>query len=217
MRNGALKRLSTGLVVVALISVLAALEPLRAFAHAGRIVSSTQVKVGPYTLDVLFYSSPQVGQAIPITIAPRPVTGDGQVLNTRPQLQATLQPSPGMSAGEIRLRVYDDPDQPAFFAVDPVVDEQGIWVLHLTVEGEAGTATGSTKVVVAGPGGSEPAPAPAQSQSQSQASTPAPGSPGPNVAFAIPVAAGLALLAVAGWWVLRRPAPRKEATVRRRK
>ncbi|HEX8597096.1 MAG TPA: LPXTG cell wall anchor domain-containing protein [Chloroflexia bacterium] len=212
-----MKRLSTGLVVMAVLGVLAGLWTLQAFAHAGRIVSSTQVKVGPYTLDVLYYSSPQVGEAIPITIAPRPVTAGGQVLNTRPQLQATLQPSPGMSASEIRLRVYDDPDQPAFYAVDPVVDERGIWVLQLTVEGEAGTATGSTKVVVAGPGGSEQAPAQPPAQAPAPAATPAPASTGPGVGIAIPVILGLALLGLAGWWLLRRPASRKEAPVRRRR
>ena len=211
MRDGALKRLGVGLGVVALLGALAGLWTPGVFAHAGKIVSSTSVAVGPYTLDVLYYASPQVGQPIPITIAPHPVTSGGQVLNTRPQLQATLQPSPGMSSREIRLRVYDDPDQPGFYAVDPVVDERGIWVLQLTVEGEAGTATGSTKVVVAGPGGSAQAPA------QAEAPTSAPASTGPDLGMAISIVLGLALLGAAGWWLLRRPTPTKKAPVRRRR
>jgi hypothetical protein len=165
-------------------------------------------------LDVLFYAKPQVGQPIPITIAPRPLTSDGKVLNTRPQLQATLQPSPGMSAKEIRLRVYDDPDQPSFYAVDPVVEVSGVWVLQFAVEGEAGSATGSTKVSVVAPGDSAQAPAPAPAVRP----TSAPASPGLNMGLAVPIAVGLVLLLLAGWWLLlRRPAPTKAAPARRRK
>jgi hypothetical protein len=184
-----------------------------AYAHTGTIVSSTAVKVGPYTMDVLFYSAPEVGQPIPITIAPHPVTSDGQVLNTRPQLQATLQPSPGMSAREIRLRVYDDPDQPAFYAVDPVVDEAGIWVLQLTVAGEAGTATGSTKVIVAGAGGAAQAPAPRPDTPTATATA----TQGPNLGLLAGIVVGAGLLAIGGWWLLRRPALRNQAPVRRRR
>ena len=184
-------------------------------AHAGRVVRTTVVQVGPYTMDVLFYSSPQVGQPIPITIAPRPVTSKGQVLNTRPQLEATLQPSPGMSVKEIRLRVYDDPDQPVFYAVDPVVDEVGVWVLQLVAEGEAGSGTGSTKVVVAAAGGS--AQAPANAPAAARAPTPAPASSGLNMAVAVPLVLGVALLLVGGLWLLRRPAPTRKAAARRRK
>jgi hypothetical protein len=167
---------------------------------------------------VLFYAKPQVGQPIPITIAPRPLTSDGQVLNTRPQLQATLQPSPGMSAKEIRLRVYDDPDQPSFYAVDPVVEVSGIWVLQFAVEGEAGSATGSTKLSVTGAGDS--ARAPAQVPAAKPTPAPAPAAPGFNMGLAVPIAVGLVLILLAGWWLLRRPAPAKAAKAapaRRRK
>ncbi|HEY0069859.1 MAG TPA: hypothetical protein VGE04_07825 [Chloroflexia bacterium] len=199
-----------------LLLALSSLTPSHAGAHATRVVSTTRVVAGPYTLDVLFYAKPQVGQPIPITIAPRPLTSDGQVLNTRPQLQATLQPSPGMSAKEIRLRVYDDPDQPSFYAVDPVVEVSGIWVLQFAVEGEAGSATGSTKLSVAGAGDSARSPA----QAQAAKPTPAPSAPGLNTGLAVPIAVGLVLLLLAGWWLLRRPAPPKAAKAvpaRRRK
>ncbi|MEA2574839.1 MAG: hypothetical protein QOH93_2137 [Chloroflexia bacterium] len=212
MKDRALKRLGNCLGLVALLIGLAWLWATPAAAHKGKVVSSTVVTAGPYTLDVLFYTSPQVGQTIPITIAPRPTTSDGQALNTRPQLAATLQPSPGMSAREIRLRVYDDPDQTVYYAVDPVVDTRGVWVLQLAVEGEAGTATGSTKLVVTGEGG----PGQSNANAPAQATTPVPASQGTNIGFAIPVAVGLALLGVAGWWLLRRPAP-KATPARRRK
>ncbi len=196
---------------MALLSAVVALGTPGAYAHTGTIVSSTAVKVGPYTMDVLFYSAPEVGQPIPITIAPHPVTADGKVLNTRPQLQATLQPSPGMSAREIRLRVYDDPDQPAFYAVDPVVDEVGIWVLQLTVAGEAGTATGSTKVIVAGPGGAAQAPALAPRPKTSTDMQ------GPNLGLLAGIVVGAGLLAIGGWWLLGRPATRNQTRARRRR
>jgi hypothetical protein len=198
-----------------LLGVLWGLSPFGALAHKGKVVRATVVEVGPYTMDVLIYASQRVGQAIPITIAPRPVTSKGQVLNTRPQLEATLLPGPGMTVKEIRLRVYDDPDQPVFYAIDPVVDEAGVWVLQLTVEGEAGSGTGSTKVAVSGAGGQ--AQAPANAPAAAPAPTPAPASTGLNMAVAVPLALGVALLLVGGLWLLRRPAPAKKAPARRRK
>ncbi|HVF98685.1 MAG TPA: hypothetical protein VND68_02495, partial [Chloroflexia bacterium] len=160
----------------------------------------------------------EVGQPIPITIAPRPVTSQGQVLDTRPQLQATLQPSPGMTVKELRLRVYDDPDQPSFYAVDPVVDERGVWVLQLAAEGEAGSGTGSTKVAVAAAEGSSEAPA--NTPAAAPARTPTPAAPGLNMAVVVPLAVGAALLLAGGLWLLRRPPPAppaKKAPARRRK
>lgn len=215
MKNRVLKRLSGGPGMLVLLAVLWGLSHGWASAHTGKVVRTTSVEVGPYTMDVLFYSSPQVGQPIPITIAPRPVTSKGQVLETRPQLQATLQPSPGMTVKELRLRVYEDPDQPSFYAVDPVVDEVGVWVLQLMAEGEAGSGTGSTKVVVAAAGGS--AQAPANTRAPAPAPTPAPAAPGLNMAVVVPLAVGAALLLAGGLWFLRRPPPAKKAPARRRK
>ena len=203
------------MLVLLVLAVLWGLSPVGALAHKGKVVRATVVEVGPYTMDVLFYVAPEVGQPIPVTIAPRPVTSAGQALNTRPQLQATLQPAPGMTAKEIRLRVYDDPDQPSFYAVDPVVDEVGVWVLQLTADGEAGGGTGSTKLVVAAAGGS--AQAPAKAPASAPVPGPVPAAPGPNAAVVVPLAVGVALLLVGGLWLSRRPAPAKKAPARQRK
>ena len=214
MRNRAFKGWSGSLIMLVLLAVLWGFSPAGALAHKGKVVRATEVEVGPYTMDVLFYAAPEVGQPIPVTIAPRPVTSKGQALDTRPRLQATLQPSPGMTVKEIRLRVYDDPDQPSFYAVDPVVDEVGVWVLQLTADGEAGSGTGSTKVAVAAAGGSARANAPS---APAAAPTPTPAASGLNMAVAVPLAVGVALLLAGGLWLLRRPPPAKGAAARRRK
>jgi hypothetical protein len=202
--------------MLVLLGMLWGFSPAGALAHKGKVVRATVVEVGPYTMDVLFYATAEVGQPIPVTIAPRPVTSKGQVLDTRPQLQATLQPSPGMTVKEIRLRVYDDPDQPSFYAVDPVVDEAGVWVLQLAADGEAGSGTGSTKVTVAAAGGSAQAPSNAP-RAPVAAPTPTPAAPGLNMAVVVPLAVGVALLLAGGLWLLRRPPPAKKAPARRRK
>jgi hypothetical protein len=202
--------------MLALFWTFVGLWTVAASAHVGKVVRSTTVNAGPYTMEVLFYASPKVGQAIPITIAPHPITSDGQALNSRPQLQVTLQPSPGMSAREVRLRVYDDPDQPVFYAVDPIVDVGGTWIIQFDLEGEAGSGTGSTKMVVAGADGSSQAPA--QTPAQTPASVPANNAPagqGLNMTIVIPFVVGLGLLLLGGWWVIRRPATRTATPARR--
>ncbi len=100
MRDRALGAWGFRLAVLALLGLVLGFSTLGAVAHTGTIVSSSAVAVGPYTMDLLFYAAPQVGQPIPITIAPRPVTADGRMLSSRPQLRATLQPSPGVPEGE---------------------------------------------------------------------------------------------------------------------
>jgi hypothetical protein len=134
----------------ALAAALLALVPTIALAHPGSPAVVHTVKAGPYTLDVMFYAEPRVGQAIPITIRVR--GSDGSTLTgERVELRVFARPGLGTDATPVQARIYPDPDNPGLFAADPTVPVVGAWLIELWANGPQGSGTTTIPITVSGP------------------------------------------------------------------
>jgi hypothetical protein len=101
--------------------------------------------VGPYRLLLSFYSLPRAAQSLNMTI--ESATNDKQVQFS----QATLMPGPGTDGNIVRVQITPDPDGQGVYDVSVTPPVRGLWYLHITVTGAAGSHAGNIPMQVQGP------------------------------------------------------------------
>lgn len=102
-------------------------------------------RIGPYSLLLNYYSLPRAGQALSMMVQSEK---QGERLQFT---QAVLSPAKGTDANTVRVQLRPDGDTPGGMYVDVTPPIRGAWLLHISVEGSAGTISGNIPVVVEGP------------------------------------------------------------------
>lgn len=117
-----------------------------AFTAAGISPLATQTaQIGPYRLLLSFYSLPRTGQQLNMTIA-----ADTSSMNLQFS-QAVLKPAPGTDAIPARVTISPDSDTLGVSDINVTPSVRGLWLLHLTVSGPAGSFVGDIPINVQGP------------------------------------------------------------------
>ncbi len=101
--------------------------------------------LGPYQLLLSYYSLPRVAQNLNMTIGS--ATGDTQLQLS----QATLVPAKGTDGNVLRVQLTPDSDTQGLYDVAVKPPVRGLWYIHVTVHGQAGTVTGDIPMTVQGP------------------------------------------------------------------
>jgi hypothetical protein len=117
-----------------------------AFTAAGISPLATQTaQIGPYSLLLSFYSLPRTGQQLNMTI-------EAKTLGVSLQFsQAVLKPAPSTDAIPVRVIISPDSDTPSVSDITVTPPIRGLWLLHLTVSGPAGSSVGDIPINVQGP------------------------------------------------------------------
>ena len=113
------------------------------FTAAGSSPLATQTaRIGPYRLLLSFYSLPRTGQQLNMTIQS---ATSGVSLRFS---QAILNPAPGTDAIPVGVALSPDSDTPDAYDVNVTPPIRGMWLLHLTVSGPAGSFAGDIPMSV---------------------------------------------------------------------
>jgi hypothetical protein len=117
-----------------------------AFTAAGISPLATQTaQIGPYRLLLSFYSLPRTGQRLNMTIG---AETPGMKLEFS---QAVLKPAPSTDAIPARVTISPDSDTDGVSDINVTPSVRGLWLLHLTVSGPAGSFVGDIPINVQGP------------------------------------------------------------------
>ena len=121
------------------------LVPGGASAHTGTPVRQEQVKAGPYTLDLRYYSTPRAGQNLLLLMVPV-----GEAVPTT--IRVAAEPGPGVSATAARTSTAPDPDQPSGTDALIPLAVTGLWLITISADGPAGAGQAQLSVIAASPG-----------------------------------------------------------------
>ena len=117
-----------------------------ALTAAGISPLATQTaQIGPYRLLLSFYSLPRTGQQLNMTIGAQTPSMNLQFS------QAVLKPAPSTDAIPARVTISPDSDTLGVSDVNVTPSVRGLWLLHLTVSGPAGSFVGDIPINVQGP------------------------------------------------------------------
>lgn len=134
MRNGSI-RVCLSLLFVVVVCSAAGASPL----------ATQTAYIGPYHLLLSFYSLPRTEQLLNMTIQS---TTPGVSLRFS---QAVLTPAPGTDAIPVHVRISPDSDTHDVYDVNVTPPIRGLWLLHMTVSGPAGSFAGDIPINVLGP------------------------------------------------------------------
>lgn len=138
-------RLRSSQIVHALAMLLLPLTLLVLTAGGASPLETQNATIGPYRLLLSYYSLPRVAQNLSMTIGS--ATGD-----THLQLsQAMLIPAKGTDGNVLRVQLTPDSDTQGLYDVAVTPPVGGLWYLHITVQGQAGTVTGDIPMTVQEP------------------------------------------------------------------
>ncbi len=134
MRNGNIPVCLSLLFVVA-VCTAAGISPL----------ATQRAHIGPYQLLLSFYSLPRTEQLLNMTIQ-----STTPAMNLRFS-QPVLTPAPGTDATDVHVTLSPDSDTPDVYDVNVTPPIRGLWLLHMTASGPAGSFAGDIPIDVLGP------------------------------------------------------------------
>jgi len=134
MRNGNIPVCLSLLFVVA-VCTAAGISPL----------ATQRAHIGPYHLLLSFYSLPRTEQLLNMTIQS---TTPGMNLRFS---QPVLTPAPGTDATDVHVTLSPDSDTRDVYDVNVTPPIRGLWLLHMTASGPAGSFAGDIPIDVLGP------------------------------------------------------------------
>jgi hypothetical protein len=101
--------------------------------------------IGPYGVLLSFYSLPRAGQAMNMTVESARSDDPLQFSD------AVLNPAPGTDGNAISVTIMPDGESAHVYDVQVTPPFEGKWLLHMRVNGSAGTVSGDIPINVEGP------------------------------------------------------------------
>ncbi len=131
--------------------LLGVLETVPAFAHDAAPLSSAQTRLGPYVIEVSYYTQPAGGRELSFEVAPLASSAAPS------HYEVTAVPGPTTNAVPVRARMVEvDPQGHAAGTVNLPVS--GNWLLEINVNGPLGSASGDAAVLAEPPATAMPGP-----------------------------------------------------------
>ncbi|MBE3558306.1 MAG: hypothetical protein IMW89_03670 [Ktedonobacteraceae bacterium] len=125
--------------------IVAPLLALVLMAAGASPLETQDARVGPYQLLLSFYSLPRAGQELNMTIETKK---PGEVLHFS---QARLDPAKSTDANTVSVQIHPEEDNQNASSIVATPPIRGIWLLHITIAGAAGTVVGDIPIDVGGP------------------------------------------------------------------